>query len=109
MDLDKMVSEAKQIAEINRKMMIDGIAKARKDPPPTEPIESLRERLARVYSVLHAIAELPCVTRPEEAAEETAKAGYHKPCDSAHCAPCMACRVLAIEGRRPFWSLADGE
>jgi hypothetical protein len=30
MDLDKMISEAKQIAEINRKMMIDGIAKLRK-------------------------------------------------------------------------------
>jgi hypothetical protein len=62
----------------------------------------LHDRLTRAYAALHAVAALPCLTRPDDAEAEEESRGYRQPCKFLTCGPCLAWHALAVEGRLPL-------
>ena len=100
-EFSRICKEAKEHVELNRRMVVAGIEKNRKGPPPMDTAEKLHEQLTRAFAALHKIAMLPCQTDPEEAANMEEVRGYRTPCKDSECAPCLAFRALIVEGQLP--------
>lgn len=101
-ELGKMLKECASIAKDNIERLRKGIEKNRSNPPPMPTAEKLHDALTRSFAALHAIAQLPCLTDPEGAAEHEANYAFRKPCRSANCASCLAYRALIVERQLPF-------
>lgn len=101
MDKEELFRQATEMAKDNIERLRKGIEKTRSKPPPMDTAEKLHAALTRSFAALHKIAQLPCETDPEGAAEQENRFARRTPCRSAECASCAAYRALQSEGQLP--------
>jgi hypothetical protein len=102
LESDDFLQQAVDQAKKERERIMKVIKETAATPPPKGTAEKLHEQLTLAYAALHQIASLPCITGPEEAAEEVAGFGYRRPCKAAECGPCVAFWALIVEGRPSY-------